>query len=382
MRIMYIAPMFHTNQVPIIKGWVENGDYVTFINHYKGKTENHTYCTPIVLGYSSFFQFVYNLYLKMTAKKNSTSSRPEAFQDRFGYPSANALKNLLKEHKPELVILRERSIYSIRAYQICKRAGIPCILYNQTPLWDTEAPRDDLAHKLVRALTPSVRMTPVYGDEQTGHNDGHSYFVPFVIEPNQSPSEHVYFSEDKIRILCVGKYEPRKNQFMLLHILNELKDSYPMHLTFVGEMSTECHRQEFQKITQYIAEHHLEKYVSLHTNCKPTDMPAFYQNADLFILPSTGEFASISQLEAMSYSLPVIVSAANGTACYVSHDENGYLFEDNNESELMDMMLKLLPHRQKILDFGAASYQLVSTKYSFAEYRNHIEQLLALAKGK
>lgn len=382
MRIMYIAPMFHTNQVPIVKGWVENGDHVTFVSHYKGKTENHTYCTPIVLGYSSFFQFIYNLYLKITAKKNAASSRPEAFQDQFGYPSAKKLKQLLKEHKPELVILRERSIYSIRAYHICKRQGIPCVLYNQTPLWDTEAPRDDLAHKLVRALTPYVRMTPVYGDEKTGHNDGHSYFVPFVIEPSQSPSEHTYFMDDKIRILCVGKYEPRKNQFMLLHILNELKDSYPIHLTLVGEMSTECHRQEFQKITSYIAEHHLESYVSLHTNCKPTDMPAFYQNADLFILPSTGEFASISQLEAMSYSLPVIVSAANGTACYVSHDTNGYLFEDNNESDLMDMMLKLLPHRQKLVEFGTASYELVTTKYSFAKYRNHIEQLLALAKRK
>ena len=28
MRVAYVAPRFHTNQVPIIKGWVEDGDEV------------------------------------------------------------------------------------------------------------------------------------------------------------------------------------------------------------------------------------------------------------------------------------------------------------------------------------------------------------------
>lgn len=39
MNIVYIAPMFHTNQMPIVKGWVEHGDQVCFICQYRGKTE-------------------------------------------------------------------------------------------------------------------------------------------------------------------------------------------------------------------------------------------------------------------------------------------------------------------------------------------------------
>lgn len=375
MTVMYVAPMFHTNQVPIIRGWIKNNHTVTFVCQYSGKTEDHTDCTPIVLGYSAFFRFLNTIYIFLTGHKRKHTAYPEAFRDKCGFPSVRKTLKLLRKTAPDIIILRERSVYSIVFYALCKLKKMDCILYNQTPLWDWSPKKTDFAHKMVNRLTPPIRMTPVYGNEQTGFLDKSAHYVPFVIEPHAAPSEREYFKDNLIHVLCVGKYEDRKHQLMLLEILNELKASYPFRLVLVGEVSTPYHKAYYEKVQQYISSHNLEEFVSCYTNRQPSDMPDFYLHADLFILPSTGEFASISQLEAMSYSLPVIVSDTNGTACYIEHSKNGFIFKDNDKSSLQSHLLTLLQTPALIPEMGKASYNLVTGKYSFDLYAKNIQHL-------
>ena len=57
MRVLYVAPRFHTNQIPIIRGWVKNGDQVLFISQFSGAVEDYTDLQPVVLGYSKLFEW-------------------------------------------------------------------------------------------------------------------------------------------------------------------------------------------------------------------------------------------------------------------------------------------------------------------------------------
>lgn len=375
MNIVYIAPMFHTNQVPIVKGWVEHGDQVCFICQYRGKTENHDYCTPIVLGYSRLFLLINAVYKKICGRKKRLPAYPEAFQDKCGFPPIFKLAKILKKQKPDLVVLRERSVYCIFACMVCRIHRIKCILYNQTPLWDDKPPRNDLAHRIVKRLTPSTRMTPVLGDSATGYLDSDAVYVPFVIEPHLAPAQKKFYADGTIRLLCVGKFEERKHHLMLLEILTHLLPEYPISLTLVGEASTPHHESYLKKVREYINVHHLEAQVHIHTNCKPDQMADFYRNADLFVLPSTGEFASVSQLEAMSYSLPVIVSDTNGTACYVENSKNGYLFRDKDIADLEAKITNMLRDLDRLKQMGARSYELVQTKYAFSNYMDKLKQM-------
>ncbi|MCM1262432.1 MAG: glycosyltransferase family 4 protein [Butyrivibrio sp.] len=225
-------------------------------------------------------------------------------------------------------------------------------------------------------LTPSVRMTPVLGNPDTGYLDKHAVYIPFVIEPQQSPEQKKYFRNQRINILCVGKFEERKHHLMLLEIVRQLFTDYPLHLTLVGEVSTQYHKNYYQKVQDYITVNHMEDLVDCHINCPPDKMSTFYRSADLFVLPSTGEFASVSQLEAMSHSLPVIVSNTNGTACYIEEDKNGYLFKDKNEKDLKEKITKIISSRKNILQMGAYSYLLVNEKYSFTNYQAKIKTLI------
>ncbi len=375
MNITYIASSFHPNQAPIMKGWVENGDKVTFISQYLGPTEDHSYCEPYILGYSKVFLFMNNIYMFFQKRSAKRVSYPEAFRNKCGFASYFKMKSLILQSKPDVVIVRERSVNSMIAYYICKRNKIKCILYNQTPLWMETPAKKDICHGIVNSLTPQIRMTPVLGDTQKGYLDEIGVYIPFVIEPHLSYEKKEYFAQNRINLLCVGKYEPRKHHMMLLEIVNRLRKEYPIHLTLVGEASIDLHRQYLEQVRDYIAKNELQEYVDVNVNCKTSQMAQFYERADFFILPSTGEFASVSQLEAMSYSLPAIVSDTNGTSCYVEAGLNGYLFKDNDSKSLEEKIREVLSDKDRLKEMGYNSYKLVLEKYSFEQYKKRIVEL-------
>lgn len=376
MNVTYIASSFHPNQAPIMKGWVENGDTVTFISQYLGPTEDHSYCVPHILGYSHVFLFMNSIYMFFQKRSKKRISYPEAFRNKCGFASYLKMKRLILNSKPDVVIVRERSINSMMAYYICKRNRIKCILYNQTPLWMETPTKKDILHRIVNAITPQIRMTPVLGDAHKGFLDEKGVYIPFVIEPHFPYEMKEFFEDSKINLLCVGKYEPRKHHLMLLEIVNKLKNDYPIHLTLVGEASIDLHQKYLEKVREYIEKNEMQEYVDVNVNKKTSEMAQFYKRADFFILPSTGEFASISQLEAMSYSLPVIVSDTNGTSCYVESGINGYLFEDNDAKSLEKCIIEVISDRNKLKKMGENSYRLVLEKYSFEQYRKRIVELI------
>lgn len=372
MKFLYVAPRYHTNQMDIMKGLVEHGHEVCFISHYAAIIEDYSYVTPVVLGYSRLYQFLDYLYVHVIHRKN-----PEAivFKIQHGFPPMRRLKKIICQFAPDVVILRERSVYSMAAYLVCRRKGYPCILYNQNPLW-SEPEKTDLAHRLVTRMTPKLRMTPVMGRKKAGASiKENDYFVPFVIEPQRAPGEREYFADDTVHILCIGKYEIRKHHLLLLAAVRELTQSR-LHLTLIGEATNHFQKEYCEQVRRYVKEHHMEAFVTVKTNVPRSEMAAAYLAADLYVIPSTREMASVSQLEAMSYSLPVICSDANGTACYVEDGVTGYQFKDCDQNDLQEKLAMMLSDREQMKVMGAAGYQALVEKYNFDRYFETIQTML------
>lgn len=365
MRFLYVAPRYHTNQMDIMKGLTENGHEVRFISHYAAIIEDYSCVTPIVLGYSWLYKIIDFLYVKVIHRKDPTAI---VFKIQHGFPPLGKLKKLICGFAPDLVILRERSVYSMAAYRICKRKGYPCILYNQNPLW-SQPPKTDLLHRLVGRMTPAFRMTPVMGEKKPGtavrEND---YFVPFVVNSQRAPGQRIYFEGGRIHILCIGKYEIRKHHLELLRAAEQLRDKYEVHVTLVGEATNHFQKEYCEQVKNYVREHHMENLVTVKTNVPKRDMEREYLAADLYVIPSTLEMASVSQLEAMSYSLPVICSDKNGTACYVEDGVTGLWFRDCDEADLLSKLDAMLSDRDRMLSMGEAGYRAVVEKYNFENY--------------
>ena len=365
MRFLYVAPRYHTNQMDVMKGLVEQGHEVRFISHYAAIIEDYSYVTPIVLGYSPLYKLLDFLYVKVIHRKDPTAI---VFKIQHGFPPMGKLRKLICEFSPDVVILRERSPYSMAAYHICKKKGYPCILYNQNPLWAPPA-KTDLVHRLVDRCSPKVRMTPVMGSKKPGTSIGtKDYFVPFVTQPQCAPDKRKYFMDETIHMLCIGKYEIRKHHLMLLRVVERLKDQYRIRLTLVGEATNHFQKEYCEQVRRYVREHNMEDIVAVKTNVARRDMEKEYLAADLYVIPSTLEMASVSQLEAMSYSLPVIVSDTNGTACYVENGVTGLWFKDCDEEDLFRKLNDMLRDRMRMLHMGAAGYRAVAEKYNFETY--------------
>lgn len=374
MKFLYVAPRYHTNQMDIMKGLKEQGHEVCFISHYAALIEDYSCVTPIVLGYSKLYQLIDFLYVKVIHRKDPVAI---IYKIQHGFPPLRKLRKIIYEFAPDLVILRERSMYSIAAYLICKRKGYPCILYNQNPLW-SGPPKRDLKHRMVDRLSPKMRMTPVMGVKKPGMSIGENdYFVPFVVEPRKAPRERTYFADDTIHILCIGKYEPRKHHLMLLEAVEKLLDGRKngIRVTLVGEATMPFQKEYCAKVRQYVAEHHLEDIVTVKTNVPRSEMETEYLTADLYVIPSTFEMASVSQLEAMSYSLPVICSDTNGTACYVEDGVTGYLFRDCDGEDLLRKLSMTVSDRDGIKRMGKAGYQTLAEKYNFKRYYDTIMEM-------
>ncbi len=374
MRVLYMSHRYHTNQNAIMKGWKEHGDEVCFLSQYEGKIEDYTYVKPVVMGYSPWFMPFYKLYVNVLAKNN-----PAAMDIRLkvGIPPVFKLAKVMGQFRPDLVIMRERSVYTICMTAICRLRGYPAILYVMNPVW--EKPKRDLAHRIVWKLVPKYRLTPslVVGLDYTGkEKDSCAFFAPYLMEPQLSPQEKRYMENGRIRILEVGKYEERKNHKMMVRAFERLAGKYPADLTIVGEVSNDFHRKYYRELEEYIDSHGLGGRVTLKSNLEKADMMEEYKRADLFVLPSTGEPGSVANLEAMAFCVPALCGEDNGTACYIRQGKTGYVCKDNDEDDLAEKMERMVSNPTVIKKMGRNAYYHVTKHFQFDAYYRSVERIM------
>lgn len=375
MKVLYMSHRYHTNQNTIMKGWKENGHEICFISQYAGGIEDYTYVKPVVLGYGTLFNLINYFYVNILFKK-----KPFAMDMRLkcGWPPIRKMAKIIRDFQPDVAIIRERSIYCICMNAICKHYKIPTILYNLSPVWDSQF-KDDLPHRIVRRLTPRCRMTPtdVIGVSYEGkRKDRDSYWAPFLMEPQMSPKQKSYFRNDKINIFCIGKYQERKNLWMMVYAVEKLGKKYPLHLVIAGELSNRFHQEYYDKITAYVKEHGMEEQITFYCNLNKSRVMEEYSKADLYVIPSTGEPASITVIEGMAFSIPVISGSDNGTANYILEGKTGYVFEDCDQQDLEKKIELIIQDRKKLVEMGNAAFEHVKSNFQFDRYFGVVEEIM------
>ena len=118
--------------------------------------------------------------------------------------------------------------------------------------------------------------------------DPHSYWAPFLVEPMCPPEEKKYFYDDRINIFEIGKYQERKNHFMMVRVFARLRERYPkIHLTIAGECSDPFHEEYYNRLCAYLKENHLEDAVTLYRNLSKQEVNDIYRRSDIYVLAST-----------------------------------------------------------------------------------------------
>lgn len=175
-------------------------------------------------------------------------------------------------------------------------------------------------------------------------------------------------NENKIKFLYVSLYQPFKNFEKLiksLPLVNINRNEFSLIIT----VSEEAYKKYLETI---IIENNLTENIINIGVVEPKDLAYIYKNVDIFLFPSLTESLGLPLVEAMSFSLPVIVSDRE-----YAHEvcgENALFFNPLDENDIADK-IELLVKEAKIREKYSKLAFEQSKNFSW-EY--HITKLLDL----
>ena len=179
-----------------------------------------------------------------------------------------------------------------------------------------------------------------------------AYFVEKNTEPNVPP-----------RLLFVGRLVPQKNLLLLIEAIAQMKKSVLVDIVGEGELRN--------NIEALIQQQQL-KNVQLHGKKTGKELLAFYQTADIFVLPSLKEGLSLSMLEALAAGLPIVASDLPELRPILG--ESGVLVQPMTATNYARILDELLSNKAAMQKLGGLAKETART-YSWENILNTIEKV-------
>jgi glycosyltransferase involved in cell wall biosynthesis len=147
---------------------------------------------------------------------------------------------------------------------------------------------------------------------------GKLHVVPCGID-TLAPSRPPRRADDgPLRVLTVGRLVPGKGHALLLEALADLRErGIPAAATFVGDGPE---REALERLAE-----ELRIDVRFTGAVGQDELPAFYEHAQLFCLPTLAEGLGVVLLEAMAFALPVVSTRVMGVPEVVEEGRTGLL---------------------------------------------------------
>ena len=185
-----------------------------------------------------------------------------------------------------------------------------------------------------------------------------------------SPSSDKRLSKQKVHldpakkvIGYVGRISKEKNTHLLLEAFQKIEDQENITLLMVGDgpekQTKELKQLKNCKVTGFV--HNVQDYIKA---------------MDVFVMPSLTETTSLATLEAMSTSIPVIVTRVGFIKSYVIKDHNGLFFPRNSPAMLSVKISKLLKDRELRERLGQNARKTVAYGFSWERSINRIKRIL------
>jgi glycosyltransferase involved in cell wall biosynthesis len=156
------------------------------------------------------------------------------------------------------------------------------------------------------------------------------YDLPDLDEKVQLLKSEYRLTSTELIIGCISR---RKNQEQLLRAMEQV--DMPCTIMLVGIKAD----NELNAIISKSTNRHRVIFTGELNN---TDVLYYHRLMNLEVLPSTTEGLSQSLLEAMAFGIPVIATAYAGNLDLIKDGENGFLYENNNVTELASKITLVL----------------------------------------
>jgi len=155
-----------------------------------------------------------------------------------------------------------------------------------------------------------------------------------------------YSLKDKFVILNIGRLVDVKNQRMLISLGKRLKNKINYKILIAGDGPLKSNLQE------EINKNNLQRNIFLLGEIKHNEINSLLSVSDAFVLTSNYEGISISVLEAMSMSVPCILSNVGGNKEILKEFKRNLLFDLNNLNDLTKKIMNLNKNHKLIKELS------------------------------
>ncbi len=208
-----------------------------------------------------------------------------------------------------------------------------------------------------------------------GHNPNKSFVLENVIKVNEEYSCKKI--SDKIKIGIYARIEERKGFDILIQAVEILlKKDFDIRLK-IGGFDVEK-KYCLQTVKDFAKSH------NIYDNCEfvglVTDKKSFFNDVDIFCVPSREEPFGLVILEGFHHSTLVISSDTVGGKLLIKNNEDGILFKNENFVDLANKIEEVLKNKENYCNFTKKAYEKLRDNYSFNRLTKNFEEILTYLK--
>ncbi len=181
---------------------------------------------------------------------------------------------------------------------------------------------------------------------------------------------------DSLSLLFVGMIVKEKGLIELIRAVGTLTAEYPaLQLHLVGTAPKPPMPPQW--LQQEIESANLPNNITIHGFVDDNEkLGAIYSSADIFILPSWSEGFPRVLDEAMSYSLPIVVTRVGGIESILTDNKDAILVPSRDTEALAEGILKVLSNPELRSDLGAAGHHNYKERVHQSAASQHASLLL------
>ena len=163
---------------------------------------------------------------------------------------------------------------------------------------------------------------------------------------------------DPVTILCVGRLNAAKGLHVLLTALARLAPRFPdLRLTLVGDGEE---RRSLEALVDALG---IRQRIHFAGVVNQDNILPWYQQADIFCLPSFAEGVPVVLMEAMATGLPCVTSRITGIPELIDDGVDGVLVTAADADALAAALAELIASPEKRRRIGTAARHKIATRY-------------------
>jgi glycosyltransferase involved in cell wall biosynthesis len=178
--------------------------------------------------------------------------------------------------------------------------------------------------------------------------------------------------DDTLRLLFAGMSDPVRKG------IHEILAAAPAIVAALPNARFVCVGQDVERIEETrVRGTALAPFFSFEGSKNGDQMVAYFEGADLLLLPSHSEGLPIALLEAMAASLPVVSCPVNGIPEAMSDPDNGRLIPPRDPAALAQAVIELARDPERRARIGAANRRRVEREFDQSAYAEGLGAIYA-----